>query len=228
MTDEQKEILIAKMLDAPSTLSDQDLNMIQHDEELKDIYEVSSAISGATMPQPELDMEKEWNLFRPRIRRWRSPSRWIMKVAAIFLGVLALGGITGKIIDYMLTTENQPLVAIAKQPVSKIKEINPKPEYESIEKGITEESVVNKESKSIIPHRKRVKAESTISEEATENNIIDIDELIRIEQAKIDNDIAVITAQQIIVDYNELLLNVDMNEIDNEQMIQTINMLTMQ
>lgn len=228
MTDEQKEILIAKMLDAPSTLSDQDLNMIQHDEELKDIYEVSSAISGATMPQPELDMEKEWNLFRPRIRRWRSPSRWIMKVAAIFLGVLALGGITGKIIDYMLTTENQPLVAIAKQPVSKIKEINPKPEYESIEKGITEESVVNKESKSIIPHRKRVKAESTISEEATENNIIDIDELIRIEQAKIDNDIAVITAQQIIVEYNELLLNVDMNEIDNEQMIQTINMLTMQ
>lgn len=228
MTDEQKEILIAKMLDAPSTLSDQDLNMIQHDEELKDIYEVSSAISGATMPQPELDMEKEWNLFRPRIRRWRSPSRWIMKVAAIFLGVLALGGITGKIIDYMLTTENQPLVAIAKQPVSKIKESNPKPEYESMEIGINEESVVNKESKSIIPHRKRVKAESTISEEATENNIIDIDELIRIEQAKIDNDIAVITAQQIIVDYNELLLNVDMNEIDNEQMIQTINMLTMQ
>lgn len=228
MTDEQKEILIAKMLDAPSTLSNEDLNMIQHDEELKDIYEVSSAISGATMPQPELDMEEEWKLFRPRIRRWRTPSRWIMKVAAIFLGVLALGGITGKIIDYMLTTENQPLVATAQQPDSPIKEIDPKLEVESMEKEFAEENVETKESLSVIPHRKRVKAESAESEATNEDNLIDIDELIRIEQAKIDNDMAVLTAQQILIDYNTMLLNVDMNEVDTEQMTQTINILTMQ
>lgn len=228
MTDEQKEILIAKMLDAPYTLSNEDLNMIQHDEELKDIYEVSSAISGATMPQPELDMEEEWKFFRPRIRRWRTPSRWIMKVAAIFLGVLALGGITGKIIDYMLTTENQPLVATAQQPDSTIKEIDPKLEVESMEKVFAEENVETKASLSVIPHRKRVKAESAESEATNEDNLIDIDELIRIEQAKIDNDMAVLTAQQILIDYNTMLLNVDMNEVDTEQMTQTINMLTMQ
>lgn len=228
MTDEQKEILIAKMLDAPSTLSNEDLNMIQHDEELKDIYEVSSAISGATMPQPELDMEEEWKLFRPRIRRWRTPSRWIMKVAAIFLGVLALGGITGKIIDYMLTTENQPMVATAQQPDSTIKEIDPKLEVESMEKVFAEENVETKASLSVIPHRKRIKTESAESEATNEDNLIDIDELIRIEQAKIDNDMAVLTAQQILIDYNTMFLNVDMNEVDTEQMTQTINMLTMQ
>ena len=69
MTEEQKEILIAKMLDAPSSLSDVELDSILHDDELRDIYEASAALSSACIRQPEWDMKAEWNSFRPRIRR---------------------------------------------------------------------------------------------------------------------------------------------------------------
>ena len=67
MTEEQKEILIAKMLDAPSSLSDVELDSILHDDELRDIYEASAALSSACIRQPEWDMKAEWNSFRPRI-----------------------------------------------------------------------------------------------------------------------------------------------------------------
>lgn len=64
MTEEQKELLIAKMLDTPSSLSEEDLELILHDEELRGIYEASAALSGACIRQPELDMIAEWNCFR--------------------------------------------------------------------------------------------------------------------------------------------------------------------
>lgn len=55
MTEEQKEKLIARMLDSPSSLSDEELEMMTLDEELRDIYEISSSVSGACMPAPHLE-----------------------------------------------------------------------------------------------------------------------------------------------------------------------------
>lgn len=56
MTEEQKEILIAKLLDCPSSLSDEELDLILHDGELREIYDASVAMSGALVRQPDFDM----------------------------------------------------------------------------------------------------------------------------------------------------------------------------
>lgn len=121
MTDEQKEILIAKMLDAPSSLSDKELDAILHDDELRDIYEVSSAVSSAYAGQPELDMEDEWKRFRPRLRRKPTAMRWAMRVAAIFLGVVLASGIAVRIIDLIYTHDRQPVIA----KVDQLQELKP-------------------------------------------------------------------------------------------------------
>ncbi|MDE6022303.1 MAG: hypothetical protein K2G13_02260, partial [Muribaculaceae bacterium] len=190
--------------------------------------DISSDITSALAPMPELDMEKEWKAFRPRIWKWRSSSRWFMKVAAIFLGVMVIGGITGKLVDYFMTTDNQPLVAIVKQPEPPMKETDPKHDAEASEKGSAEVIIENNESLPGVTHRKRVKTESIESETVKEENIIDIDEILRIEQAKIDNEMAILAAQQIEAEYNSILLNYDLSEIDNQQLTYTVNMLTMQ
>lgn len=55
MTDEHKEILIAKLLDSPASLSDEELDAIAHDDELRDLYGVSSAVSDAYACRSEWD-----------------------------------------------------------------------------------------------------------------------------------------------------------------------------
>lgn len=61
MTEEQIEILIAKMLDAPSSLSDEELDSILQDEDLRSFYAASAALGNACIRQPEWDMEAEWH-----------------------------------------------------------------------------------------------------------------------------------------------------------------------
>lgn len=65
MTEEQKEILIAKMLDAPASLSDMELDAILNDDELRDIYAASAALDSAYAAEAEFDMDAEWKRFCP-------------------------------------------------------------------------------------------------------------------------------------------------------------------
>lgn len=105
MTEEQKDILIAKMLDAPATLSEKELELIATDDELRDIQKISAAISGALTPNIEIDAQQEWARFRPRIHRKPSPMRWVMRVAAIFLGIMLAAEIISKFTDQLFTAE---------------------------------------------------------------------------------------------------------------------------
>ncbi len=59
MTDEQRDIIIAKMIDAPAALTDEELRMIASDAELSDIQAVSAAVSGAYARKPTIDIEGE-------------------------------------------------------------------------------------------------------------------------------------------------------------------------
>ena len=127
MTEEQKEILIAKMLDAPYSLSDEELDLMMHDDELREIYEASAALSSALIRQPELDMKAEWDRFRPRLRRKPAPMRWVMRVAAIFLGVIFFSGIAVRIIDKVFSDDQTPVVAKV-DPSTKLKASPVKPD----------------------------------------------------------------------------------------------------
>ncbi len=99
MTEQQKEILTAKMLDAPASLSDEEPALIGNDPELRDIYEMSASIATASAARTRFDMADEWARFSPRIAGPRLKMRWIMNVAAALLGVIVASGIAVTLTD---------------------------------------------------------------------------------------------------------------------------------
>ena len=113
MTEQDKDILIGKMLDSPSSLTDKELSMIRTDEELKDIYRISSALKGACMTRPEIDVEREWRQFRTRLLHKPSPLRWMMRIAAIFLGVVLLSAVSVGIKNHVRTDNDRQVDAEA-------------------------------------------------------------------------------------------------------------------
>ena len=97
MTEKEKDILIAKMLEAPSSLTDAELDIILLDDELKDIYDCSAAVKGAYMSRVEIDAAREWKEFRPRLKPRRLRMRWRVRAAAAILIVVSAAGIIMKI-----------------------------------------------------------------------------------------------------------------------------------
>ncbi len=184
MTEGQKDILICKMLDAPASLTEEELELILHDEELRDIYEASALVSGALASEKEFDGEQEWRLFRHRILPKPSLTRRFMRIAAIFLGVIVVGGIIGKIIDYTLTKGYEEQMAETIKSTSpnspEIKEDTPKIAY--VEPTSTPEQAKESAPQKIAKAQKKaVKAAQSEEEE------IDVDEYLRQQQEEIED-----------------------------------------
>lgn len=231
MTEEQKDILIARMLDSPASLTDEQLEMIFHDEELRDIYEMSVEVSSACVRQPQLDMEKELELFRPRIRRKPFPMQWVMRVAAIFLGVLLISSVAGWIIDYIFSSSYETAIAKVEK-TSEVKDLNPVKEIPSVAEPRDETSAASIEHGRIkknaavgSPVRHSKKQEAPETQEADE---IDLDEYLRIQQARIDNEIAMQNAEIYRVEYSSYLRMINPQDIYEEDMESEIGYLTMQ
>ena len=230
MTEQDKDILIAKMLDAPSSLSDKELESIWGDEELRDIYEMSAAVSGAYIDQPDFDVVDEWNRFLPNIRRRPMPMRWAMRVAAIFLGVVFIGGVMVRIIDRGLD-EFRPKIA-------KVWDIKKSAEVKSIEEDIRYDEIPKKENSPSAIQRNttassgQYASKTRISKkkqmELPEEDI-DVDEYLRIQQARIDNDLAMMAAESYIYEYNEFFQEIDdPNAYDTTELENAIRQVTIQ
>lgn len=234
MTEEQKEILIAKMLDAPSSLSDEELNSILHDGELRDIYEASAALSNACIRQPELDIKSEWNNFRWHIRRKPTMIRWVMCVAAIFLGVTFPSSIAVRIIDKVFTNDQQSAIAQAEQ--------SSKANNAPVGLQNTQVAEEKKEEASQEPTTARIDAvannhhlaqteiqqsKTTIAQVDTDIDI-DIDEYLRVQQARIDNDLALQVAESYIEEYNDLAVIFDATGTTNPALDKMIRKATME
>lgn len=193
MTDEQKEKLIAKMLDTPASLSDDELDGILRDPELLDLYEISAAVSNASIRQPDIDVNEEWTQFRGRIRRKPLPLDWIMRVAAIFLGVMFTAGILVKVIDYVFSQESAPVIAESEK--------NAEPEI--LIPKISDPSTENRENLAVA-------AVTPDHPVASPTDEIDIEEYLTIQQARIDNELALQDAAMYEDDFYELLPQLDL------------------
>ena len=230
MTEQEKDILIGKMLDSPSSLTDEELDIILTDDELRDIYEISAAVSGAYIDQRDYDMADEWVLFRSNIRRRPMPMRWVMRIAAIFLGVVFVGGVTVRIIDRKFDAPRQS--------IAKVQDIKSPSGITPIEDDIKSEEIPKKEdSRSLIRrnntasscrYASNTKITKTGQMETQEENI-DIDEYLRIQQARIDNDLAMMEAESYLYEYNEFLQNLDdIDSYDTTELDDAIRQVTMQ
>ncbi|MBD5356796.1 MAG: hypothetical protein HDR88_07310 [Bacteroides sp.] len=195
MTEEQKEILIAKMLDAPSSLSDEELDIILGDGELRDIYSMSSIVKGAYVQQPDIDIEDEWERFRPRVKRKPMQMRWVKRVAIIFWIVAFASGIMVRLIDSIFDSDTQPVIAKVEQ-FSEIENLLPAQE-EIDHSKVEERNITSTPSvkQVAVSKSKPTKSEISKSESVLKTDDIDIDEYLRIQQARIDNEIALQTAE---------------------------------
>lgn len=229
MTEEQKEILISRMIDAPLSLSDKDLEAILTDDELHDIYEVSSTVRGACIRQPEIDMPEEWKRFRRRIHKRPTKIRWIMRVAAIFLGILLFSGVVKKMIDQSLTTKEQPLFTKLDhnaQHGNILTITSSTRQSESQENAITKTLTCKNKTSDSNLHRAKTK--TTKQKREPKETSIDIDEYLRIQQARIDNDIAMQVAEIYMEEYNRLLSILDATGTNSPYLDNVIRKTTMQ
>lgn len=215
MTEQEKDRLVARMLDAPSSLSEEELDMIMLDDELKDIYEMSSAVKGACSSMIEIDAEKEWTLFRRRIIQKPSPIRWMMRVAAIFLGIMLVSGIIVKIVDHSLKPDDKLFVAeavhsLANHHATEVCADNNVSEKENVTVDVVE---TGRTSSVTIPVSSN--ASKPISEKEEVEEEIDIDEYLRRQQDEIDYEIALLNADVFLDEHNAMREFMDCLNGDN-------------
>ncbi len=193
MTEEQKDILTARMLDAPATLTDAEIEAILADAELRDIYDMSVAVGNACNPGPEADLKEEWDRFSRLLHRRPSRTGWLPRVAAIFFGVILLSGIVKTVIDRALTADSPPLIAeVAATAPSDTVDV-PEPTDPDV-KDSDEEPQAS-------ATRRQAQNEPSATAEAP-----DLDEYIRIDQARIDNELALLTAAEIEAESEDMLI----------------------
>lgn len=232
MTEEQKEILIAKMLDAPSSLSDEELDLIFNDNELHDIYNVSAAVSRACIRQPEFDLKAEWNKFRPRLHRKPTVIRRAMRVAAIFLGVFLASGAAVKIIDNLSTDDRHPAIAQAEQspetdsrPATLLNTTETKPGAKEPER---KQTIVTNHTSTDKRHLAKAKTSQSNRHVSQIEPEVDVDEYLRIQQARVDNDLAMQAAESYMREYDDLVAFLDAVEAHNPELDNMIKQVTME
>lgn len=193
MTEEQKEILLGRMVDNPAGLSSDDMAMIAGDEELRELYQLSADLKTACVKPPEIDEAKEWQRFRSRMRVAGRRRRWgrMVRVAAIFLGVMLLSGVAVTLIDrLMLMPESTEIAAVPVDTVTvapmQKEAAGPRLIAEAVVKETVKEAVKDAGGEAKCAGGKQ----STPSEPS-------IEEYLAVQQARIENEIATELAEAI-------------------------------
>lgn len=189
MTEEQKEILLGRMVDNPAGLSSDDMAMIAGDEELRELYQLSADLKTACVKPPEIDEAKEWQRFRSRMRVAGRRRRWsrMVRVAAIFLGVMLLSGVAVTLIDrLMLMPESTEIAAVPVDTVA----VAPM-QKEAAGPELIAEAAVKETVKEVGGEAKRAGGKQCTPSEPS------IEEYLAVQQARIENEIATELAEAI-------------------------------
>lgn len=235
MKEDDKVNLINKMIDNPDSLTKQDFDAILKDREIKEIYEISSSIKGFIMSGIEVNGMKEWELFRPRIKNKTNPFKWIMRVAAIFLGIMIISNIMVRIIDRVLDQHPTTVISNSNERYDGNTQNGMKKQpltipLEDISQKVVEvnnvEIVSEKEIQHLTSSPKATKEK--IDSEIPKSNEIDIDEYLRIQEAKIENELAFLNAQIYLEEIERIKLDLENQGFDEEWIDKEIKKITTQ
>ncbi|MDE6668534.1 MAG: hypothetical protein K2K26_02485, partial [Muribaculaceae bacterium] len=195
-------------------------------------YEISSAVSGACIRQPKINVDEEWERFRPYIKPKPTPMRWIMKVAAIFLGIVSVSAIVIKIIDSVFTTYTHPGIVKVEQPVVPAQITTLKETTQELLAAPETTTVTSVKKKQLNKRKRKVSKAAEVEivepEKVIQSDEVDIDEFLRIQQARIDNDLALQTARVIEDEYYNICLLCNEVGWNDELMNNKIRKLTIQ
>lgn len=195
MTEEIKNTLIEKMIDRPDELTSDEIMAICSDEELRELYEISTKLQDTLQPEPQTPVAQEWDMFSRRLgirRPKKMLYRRLMPTAVAVAGVLLISAVIVKIIGHAPSVSDSSLTAdvvntdITENPADTIRCQNDKlvTTLKNDTPHIAEASMPDK-------NHSPKKAKSISTPTATP----DFDEYLRIEQARIDNEIAMAMAE---------------------------------
>lgn len=195
MTEEIKNTLIEKMIDRPDELTSDEIMAICSDEELRELYDISSKLQDTLQPAPQTPVTQEWDMFSRRLNTRRPKKklyRRLLQTAAVVAGLLLISAVIVKITGHAPSAPDPSLTAdvistdITKNPADTIRCQNDK----LVTTLKNDASHIADASKPDKNHSAK-KAKSASTPTATP----DFDEYLRIEQARIDNEIAMAMAE---------------------------------
>lgn len=195
MTEEIKNTLIEKMIDRPDTLTTDEIMAICGDEELRELYDISSKLQDTLQPVPQTPVAQEWDMFSRRLSMRRPKKKLYLRLiqtAAVVAGLLLISAAIVKITGHAPSAPDPSLTAdvvntdITESPADTIRCQNDKlvTTLKNDASHITDASKPDK-------NHSAKKAKSSSTPTATP----DFDEYLRIEQARIDNEIAMAMAE---------------------------------
>lgn len=226
MTEEHREILIGKIVDSPSSLSAEEIEAIMTDRELAEMYETLAMVQGAYRFPSDFDMDKEWNAFRPLMRRKHSPLKWAMRVAA----AIAICVLAYPVIDKI---NNKDTGEVAGSDVTSTGE-----QHETSETA-TPTLLATAEPEEMLPatpvaptgppkSKRTPKQVAVVSSTSTQNEQVDVDEYLRIQKARIENELAMQNARIFEENYSDIEPWLELLGVDNTTLSSTLKNVTMQ
>ena len=192
MTPEQKELLIEKMIDRPESLSSNEISLIIADDELRDLYDISARLADEYSATPQVDIDAEWNSLRGAIiaggsHKRRRPVAWL---AAAVAGLVICGGAVRFALSETPASISSPSISSANvaQELSQVET-----PAQAVVQSLVDEAgahIAQTSNPAIARSSRTVRARKPKTAEAPSAEEIDIEEYLRVEQARIDNEVA--------------------------------------
>lgn len=228
MREEEKDILTAKMLDAPSALTDDEIDAIIQDDELRGIYEMSSDLIRACAEIAPVDVADEWKRFSRKLPN-RRPSMFkrAVQVAAVFVAILMAAGLAINLNWTCRVPEARNVhTGVTKRPeisapegyMAAVYELKSEPDAET-----------GKQETATVRQRKSAASDDVpaIEDEDPEIEDPEMEEYLRVQQAVADNELASMTARTIQEEYAAFLENSCDTDIDTDLLTSIVLSVTM-
>lgn len=183
------------MIDRPAELSPDEIMTISRDEELRELYEISAKLQDTLQPDSLTPVTQEWDMFSRKLNMRRPKKKLYRRLAltvAVVAGVLLISAAVVKIIGHAPSVPDSSLTAgvvknvIIENPAdtTACRPLTPRRPMDVAEEHISRNSGSPRQTTAKgTPH--------DLSAAAS----IDIDNYMRIEQARIDNEIAMAMAE---------------------------------
>lgn len=196
MTEDIKNFLIEKMIDRPAELSPDDIQTILHDEDLREIYDASVLLRDAMISPSLSDPADEWKRFRSRIVPTRRRAPWLryMAYAAAIVVLALLVPMMTRLLDRNADSETTTIIAKHEDTTVMVAspDIHQVPNITAVQPATI---VAHEPTASPAPTYSPIAKRSPSPKHQSSPSDVDIEQKVRTQLARIDNEVAMALAQ---------------------------------
>ncbi len=135
MNESERDRIIELIVDSPDKLTDNDIQLIVNDNELRELYQTAISLKNSALTQQDVDIDAEWEIFNKRLTTKKTTTfHWrraavitglivaITTTATIFIGPNRLLSFFAQpepeeMVEENLTNDETPTITVASTPV---------------------------------------------------------------------------------------------------------------